>query len=158
MALRSAVAVTKIIETGKFPANVPLSTATKKGWLVTYLPRDIGCEGMEEMVSNTTDTTTTKSKKLPLEAEPDLDAVILAFHSELATPIGWNDIEDPRQPEPHTVAILIFSSLGYYKMWEVIPGNLVHALVRLQEFNVWRICRAFNNTEFTRALFNVHYN
>lgn len=168
LALRSAVAVTKIIETGKFPANVPLSTAMKKGWLwaemvlslaswnydkgfrmkayvpvdsedggITYLSKDINANATSVVGINEVGVAATgKSKKIPLEAEPDLDAVTLAFHSELATPIGWNDIEDPRQPGPYTVAILIFSSLEYYKLWEVVPGNLVHALVRLQKFNV----------------------
>lgn len=169
LALRSAVAVTKIIETGKFPANIPLLTANKKGWMwaemvlslaswnhdkgfrmKAYVPVDNEEGSGLEYISKDIDGAACavvdvkacvapggKAKNLPLEAEPDLEAVTLAFHSELATPIGWNDIEDPRQPGPYTVSILIFSSLGYYKLWEVIPGNLVHALVRLQKFNVW---------------------
>jgi hypothetical protein len=66
----------------------------------------------------------------------DLDAATLAYHSELATPIGWNDFEDPRRPGPLAVAILIFSSTSYYKKWEMSPGNIVQVLVRLQKFNV----------------------
>ncbi|ODM93337.1 hypothetical protein Ocin01_13345, partial [Orchesella cincta] len=160
LALRSAVAVTKIMETGKFPAHIPLSTAAKKGWLWAEmvlslaswnhdkglrikaripLVQDDGSSGpkylSKDINGTAIDMYDTTKKKNPLEPEPDLDAVTLAFHSELSTPIGWNDIEDPRQPGPFTIAVLIFSSLTYYKRWEVIPGNIVHALVRLQKFN-----------------------
>jgi len=65
-----------------------------------------------------------------------VEAATLAFHSELATPLGWNDIEDPRRPGPYTVPILILSSLAYFRQWEMVPGNIVQALIKLQKFNV----------------------
>ncbi|CAG7731360.1 unnamed protein product [Allacma fusca] len=154
MAIRSAVAVSRIMRDDKLPAYVPLLAATKKGWLwaemilslaswnnekgfpieadIPNLDGKTGVILRDVSMSSTSISNTLKSMK---GSEPDADAVTLAFHSELATPLGWNDFEDPRKPGPFTVPILIFSSLGYFKQWEMIPGNVVQVMVRLQRFS-----------------------
>jgi hypothetical protein len=165
LALRSAVAVTKIMADEKFPVHIPLYAASNKGWLWAEMILSLASWNKEKgidmyasiplsdphPITNKTYTVRSingsssvdlegtlrrKASKLIGTSEPDIDAATLAFHSELATPIGWNDFEEPRRSGPFTAVILIFSSMGYFKFWEMIPGNIVQALVRLQKFNV----------------------
>ncbi|XP_035705220.1 uncharacterized protein LOC118434862 isoform X3 [Folsomia candida] len=161
MALKSAMAVTRIMGDLSLPVNFPLYAASLKGWLwaemilslaswnndkgyvmKTTIPLetlhhaavvddDDKTEILERvLVTENANLTTLKKKNICSEgeSEPDLEAATLAYHSEMATPIGWNDFEDPRRPGPLAVAILIFSSTMYYKKWEMSPGNIVQSM------------------------------
>lgn len=160
MALRSAVAVSRIMANERYPTHVPLMTASKRGWQWAEMvlsfaswneekgnvmnadiplinsPGTISREIRMKIMSSRPGSVQLSLKRGHNPTEPDTEALSLAFHSELATPVGMHDFEEPLRPGPYIVPILIFSSMGYFSQWELTSGNIVLALVRLQKFAV----------------------